>query len=89
VFLLYPVHGLRLPTAWKALRFITRCELANYREVEGLEDEARQLACIFATIIIKKNIHGAEEDKGGVSSRLQVQSSKQVSSAEVGLLTTL
>lgn len=40
--------------ARKALRFITRCELAHYRELGGLEDEARQLACIFATIIIKK-----------------------------------
>jgi four helix bundle protein len=38
----------------KALRFITRCKLANYREIEGLEDEARQLAAIFATIIIRK-----------------------------------
>ena len=45
----------------KALRFITRCKLANYREIEGLEDEARQLAAIFATIIIRKKPMGAKK----------------------------
>ncbi len=49
--------------ARKALRFITRCELANHREVEGLEDEARQLACIFATIIIRKKESMAAKKK--------------------------
>jgi four helix bundle protein len=32
------------------LRFIQRCKLARYDRVAPLEDEARQLAAIFATI---------------------------------------
>jgi four helix bundle protein len=36
------------------LRFIQRCKLARHGEVAPLEDEARQLAAIFATIYIKR-----------------------------------
>ena len=73
--------------ARKALRFITRCELANYREVGGLEDEARQRATIFATIMIKKKHPWRRRRQR--RSKFTVTSSKQVSSTEVGLLTTL
>jgi four helix bundle protein len=34
------------------IRFLTECKLAEYRRVQESEDEARQLAAIFATIII-------------------------------------
>jgi four helix bundle protein len=36
------------------LRFIQRCKLARHQEVASLEDEARQLAAIFATIYVKR-----------------------------------
>jgi four helix bundle protein len=36
------------------LRFIKRCNLAQHGQVAPLEDEARQLAAIFATIFIKR-----------------------------------
>jgi four helix bundle protein len=36
------------------LRFIQRRKLARHQEVASLEDEARQLAAIFATIYIKR-----------------------------------
>ena len=38
----------------KALRFVSRCKLLNWEKIDGLEDEGRQLASIFATIIINK-----------------------------------
>jgi four helix bundle protein len=37
-----------------AIRIIARCELAGWREVNGFEDEARQLAAIFGKIIVNK-----------------------------------
>lgn len=36
------------------LRFLQRCKLARHQDVASLEDEARQLAAIFATIYIKR-----------------------------------
>jgi hypothetical protein len=36
------------------LRFIGRCKLSQHGQVAPLEDEARQLAAIFATIYIKR-----------------------------------
>jgi four helix bundle protein len=36
------------------LRFIQRCKLARHDQIAPLEDEARQLAAIFATIYIKR-----------------------------------
>jgi four helix bundle protein len=39
------------------LRFITRCHLANADRVGDLEDEANQLAKIFATIYINRKRH--------------------------------
>jgi len=36
----------------KWLRFITACKLQNHDRLGSLEDEARQLAAIFATIVI-------------------------------------
>lgn len=36
------------------LRFVQRCKLARHEQVSSLEDEARQLAAIFATIYIKR-----------------------------------
>jgi four helix bundle protein len=38
----------------QAIRFIIRCKLANHTQLEGLEDEARQISSIFAAIIINK-----------------------------------
>jgi four helix bundle protein len=34
------------------LRFIAACRLTNHSRLENLEDEARQLAAIFATIVV-------------------------------------
>jgi four helix bundle protein len=34
------------------LRFIDRCRLANFERLDHLEDEARQLAAIFSTIVM-------------------------------------
>ncbi|HUE87669.1 MAG TPA: four helix bundle protein [Vicinamibacterales bacterium] len=44
------------------LRFIERCKLARHEKVASLEDEARQLAAIFATIYTnrKKNVEAAK-----------------------------
>jgi four helix bundle protein len=41
------------------LRFIASCKLANHHRLGVLEDEGRQLASIFATIVVntKKRIH--------------------------------
>jgi four helix bundle protein len=36
----------------RALRFLKECHLANYGKLGNLEDEARQISLIFATIII-------------------------------------
>ena len=38
--------------ARRCLRFLTQCKLASYETLGGLEDEARQIAAIFATIVI-------------------------------------
>src|SRR5262245_28395524 len=43
------------------LRFITRCRLANYQKLSNLEDEAQQLAKIFATIVIRTKERMARE----------------------------
>ena len=37
-----------------AIRIIVRCQLAAHDAVVSLEDEARQLSAIFATIIVNK-----------------------------------
>src|SRR6185436_18075455 len=37
-----------------AIRVIARCRLAGWREVREFEDEARQLAAIFGSIIVNK-----------------------------------
>jgi four helix bundle protein len=42
-----------------AIRFIVACELAGHRGVEVYEDEARQLALIFAKIIVNKKANAA------------------------------
>ena len=36
----------------RCLRMLTHCQLAGYQRLNGLEDEARQIAAIFATIVI-------------------------------------
>jgi four helix bundle protein len=45
------------------LRFILRCHLANHDRVGNLEDEASQLARIFATIYIKRKKRVDAEDQ--------------------------
>jgi len=37
-----------------AIRIVVRCQLSAYEAVASLEDEARQLSAIFATIIVNK-----------------------------------
>jgi four helix bundle protein len=54
------------------LRFISRCKLANFAKLGNLEDEARQLASIFATIVIRtkeRMARGKEEKKATVRGR--------------------
>ena len=43
------------------LKFIARCKLANYQRLSNLEDEARQLSAIFATIVIRMKERLAHE----------------------------
>jgi hypothetical protein len=43
------------------LRFISRCKLDQFTRVPTLEDEARQLASIFATIVIRTKERVARE----------------------------
>ena len=47
------------------IRFLKECELAEYQAVQQSEDEARQLAAIFATIIIntKRRIEAEKTTK--------------------------
>lgn len=42
-----------------AIRFIVTCELAGHQAVGCYEDEARQLALIFAKIIVNKKANAA------------------------------
>jgi four helix bundle protein len=48
------------------IRFLTECKLAEYRRLQRSEDEARQLAAIFATIIInvKRRMEAEKNAKG-------------------------
>ncbi len=58
------------------LRFIRRCKLANYAKLGNLEDEARQLASIFATIVIRTKERMArekEEKKATVRGRTSAE----------------
>jgi len=43
------------------LRFIAKCKLANHERLRDLEDEGRQLASIFATIVVNTKRRIANE----------------------------
>jgi len=43
------------------LRFIASCKLANHERLRDLEDEGRQLASIFATIVVNTKRRMANE----------------------------
>ena len=46
----------------RCLRFLRECKLTGFENLNGLEDEARQIASIFAAIIIKvKRRIGADQ----------------------------
>ena len=47
----------------RCLRFITTCRLTNHDKIAGLEDEARQIASIFAAIILKVKARYEEEKR--------------------------
>ncbi len=47
----------------RCLRFVANCRLANFDRIGGLEDEARQIASIFAAIVIKTKARYEEEKK--------------------------
>ena len=47
-----------------AIRLIVRCQLAAHRAVATQEDESRQLAAIFAAIIVNKKPSMARKTRG-------------------------
>jgi four helix bundle protein len=60
----------------RCLRFVTSCRLANHQKIGGLEDEARQLASIFAAIVIKTKAR-YEEEKRTKKEAKKVQKAKR------------
>ena len=49
------------------IRVIVRCKLAGWNEVVRFQDEARQLAAIFATIIVNKKASMLRKKRGAQS----------------------
>jgi four helix bundle protein len=47
----------------RCLRFVKVCRLANHQRLGNLEDEARQIASIFAAIVINTRRRAEEEKK--------------------------
>jgi four helix bundle protein len=47
----------------RCLRFVKVCRLANHERLGNLEDEARQIASIFAAIVINTRRRAEEEKK--------------------------
>jgi hypothetical protein len=47
----------------RCLRFVKVCRLANHERLGNLEDEARQIASIFAAIVINTRKRAEEEKK--------------------------
>jgi four helix bundle protein len=47
----------------RCLRFVTSCRLAHHDRIVGLEDEARQIASIFAAIVINTKARYEEEER--------------------------
>jgi four helix bundle protein len=61
----------------RCLRFVTSCHLTNHDRIGGLEDEARQLASIFAAIVINTKARYEEEKRKKKAARQARKAERQ------------